>query len=1119
MFNFKNVAILTLVLSSLLIAFSGSHATSASGGYTAAPGDGVCSQCHTDNNTSLDGDYTVTGIPASIEANTTYAVEVQLTNPSGNASRGGFQILALDATNTQGGTWSNESTGSSFKTVAGKTYLGHQGSQTFPASNELNWSADWTSPDEDDATFNFYAVSIIANGANGNQNDRFLLQQFDATIPAVATPLTLSIELVSDATCVNNADGSATVTITGGVAPYDIFWENGETTETATMLPVGNAFVIVTDATGFSTEIEIVINAPPAFEIDVVNLIDATCFGTPDGSVTVSAPDAMEPIDYEWSNGDTGNAINNVFSGSYIVTATDANGCDATLDITITEPDDFDINPTIDMPSCSGDMDGFIILNVTGGTSPYFFLWEDGSQNDSNFNLAAGTYLTTITDTNGCSTEVSTELTEPLELDISNNSLEHPLCNGDSTGVIMVTPEGGTAGYEYLWSNGATTQTISALAEGEYMLTVTDSESCSQTSTYSLTHQIDIIISTSSTLETSPFASDGTATATVISGGMMPYSYLWSTGATTAMINSLSAGSYTVTVYDTNGCSTIGVAAVSSGDCTLSAIVEVTPSTCNGTDNGSATVTLENATEPITYLWSDGSNVGNRMDLEPNTYSLIILDNAGCGDTVMNIVITEPEILTVELNLVSPNFCDGDTSGVLEAIVTGGTLDYHFAWSNEDSLAIVESLLEGNYEVTVTDINGCSASAESLVPLVDNVAPSLILQDLIVYADSSGFNEVLVTQFDNGSMDLCNGLTLSYLDNPMIGCEFLGTQSISVIGSDSLSNSDTVTVILTLLDTIAPVLVGGQLDSIALEGCEPFFFDFPVFTDNCSDTVIVEQLSGFESGQEFPAGTTDQIYSITDLSGNETIYSFTVNVTSDLMADVSFVNIDCFGESTGSISVEVSGTHDPIIQDSSVLNTALSAGGYLVTIMDTVGCQIIEIVTILEPTELIAEANTTPAATNTTTDGEIAITVTGGVEPYTITLFDANGITLAVNEDGQFSDLLSGLYNVSIIDNNGCEITIEDIEVTFATSTIDLFESYNIQTYPNPVSNQLTISIEDASANLNIYIRTIDGQQVWSGQGLNGIISVDLSDQASGLYLLSVTNQKWTTTRKISLQH
>lgn len=1117
--NRNNLAITTLALCSLLIAFSGSHPTSATGGYTSAPGDGVCAQCHSGNNTSLDGDYTVNGIPDIIEANTTYTVEIQLTNPNGNASRGGFQILALDEENTQGGEWSNAGAGSILKTASGKTYLGHQGNQPFPTENELTWTADWTSPNEQDAVYNFYAVSILGNGGNGNQNDRFLLEQFSATIPIMDIPLLLSVDLLSDATCMNSTDGSAMVSIDGGVSPYEIIWSNGESTETATMLPPSLVSVSVTDANGTSQTAEIEINFSVELALDILDKNDVSCFGELDGDIEVSLIDGAEPITYEWSNGDTGNSIENLEAGVYTVLATDANHCDASLDITISQPSDFIIDANIVNPTCSTDQNGSIHLDVSGDSSPYLYLWEDGSQNDSLINLAPGIYLTTITDANGCSKEISNEIMETPPIDFTNALIESPLCTLDSTGSISLMPTSANVDYQYLWNNDSTSQSISGLTIGDYIVTITNSTGCFLIDTFTLTSQTNIILEFANTAETSLGANDGSATAIVIFGEYPPYSFDWSTGDTTSMINNLSTGNYSVTVTDGNGCMTNDTIAITSGGCNLISQANVSPISCKGENDGVAIITLENAMGPITYLWSDGSILGDRTDLEPDTFNVIVTDSLGCQDTINNIVITEPTELLVQIEVLMSNACSEEDSGILEALVMGGTPSYSFLWSNTDSLNLIDSLPNNQYIVTVTDANGCSTVAEAMISSIDNEPPTLNMQDVVVYADSSGFNEVLATQFDNGSIDNCSSVEFSFLTEPMIGCEFFSPQNLSIIGTDSLNNSDTVEVQLTLIDTLPPWLLSGGLDMIELDGCEPVIFDFPVFTDNCADSVFVEQLTGFPSGQIFPSGLTEQLYSITDGSGNETLYSFTVNVTSDLEAEITSTPAICFEQASGFINIILSGTHEPYVQDSSIVNTGLFAGGYFISILDTVGCQIFEIVNIEEPSELNAQLFTIAATTNTSTDGEISILVGGGTEPYNISLFDGQGGLLDMNMSGNFSDLLAGNYTVLVEDGNGCEVNVENIEIAFTTSTLDLFDIYNITSYPNPVHHELIIDIGQNPSNILMKIMAIDGKLIWSAKGNSGIQKVNLSNQAPGLYLLSIHDQKGSTVRKISLQH
>jgi len=1040
-----------------------------------------------------------------------------LTNPSGNASRGGFQILALDAQNTQGGSWANESAGASLKNVAGKTYLGHQGSQSFPASNELNWSGEWTSPDETDATFDFYAVSIIANGGQGNQNDRFLLQQFEATIEAVSTPLSATVTLVSDETCAGANDGSATVTITGGAAPYEVLWENGETTLTATMLPAGNAFVVVTDDNGETTEAELVINTTGAdINVGIVNQTDVTCFGSADGSVTVEATGGVAPYDYIWSDGTVGPTLTDVESAPYNVIVTDANGCMTDQNVFISSPAEIVITQILTDPLCNGDVNGFIILDVVGGTSPYSFLWENGSQSNSQFNIAAGVYLTTVTDDNGCETIVSSELVEPNVLDASVATISNPTCNGDNNGSIEVTPAGGNPDFTYEWNTGATTGTITDLSEGTYIVTVTDSKSCSDTAEFVLVDQTEINISTSSTPESNPGASDGSATVANIFGGVGPFTYLWSTGAVTETITNLSSGSYTVTVFDTNGCSGEGLAAVPAGDCMLLASVELANVSCNGAGDGMAVITVENSTDPISYLWSDGSTEGNRSDLSPDTYQVIILDSAGCADTISNIVITEPEVLTATADLISANPCGDGSNGILQAIGVGGTPEYSYLWSHGDTLALADSLPETDYFVTITDANGCTATASNFISSFDEELPTLILQDLEVYAGEQGFDPVDALEFDDGSVDNCSVVNFTYVTPPVINCDSLGiTQIVSIQGTDAFNNADTLEASITLLDTLAPVLTN-EYNGIVWS-CDTLFFDLPFSVDNCTDSVIITQTEGLPSGSVFPVGITQQSFLFEDSSGNSVGFSFPVEIISDLSVEGMATDVACFGDSTGVITVDVLGMHTPSLEDSTLVQDMLPAGDYEIVVSDTVGCVVTTNVTIEQPEEITALISSTPAEGNNTTDGEIVVTASGGTLPYIITLFSESGEEIATSETGIFSELAPGTYSISLTDANDCDFSTEEITVEFITNTSDLLEVFDLTTYPNPVRHQLNIDFDGKGQALAIRLMTVEGKVIWSSIAKESII-VDMSTYNSGLYLLSITDQEYTATRKIHLQ-
>ena len=1117
MFNFKNLAILTLVLSAFLIAFSGSHPTSATGGYTSAPGDGVCSQCHTSNNTSLDGELIVTGVPEIIEANTTYTVEIQLTNPNGNASRGGFQILALDDQNTQGGSWANESAGSSLKNSAGKTYLGHQGSQSFPASNELNWSGEWTSPDEENATFNFYAVSILANGGNGNQNDRFLLQQFDATIEAASIPLSADITLISNETCQDAMNGSATVNISGGTPPYLISWANGETTTTATMLPAGNTSVTITDDNNLSTEADIDILPGVTLDIDIIDFTEVTCFGNEDGSITVEAFGGVQPYSYEWSDGTMGPTLSNVPSGNYTVVASDANGCSIEQAVFLEQPDDISAVPTLIQPFCAGDQNGIIILNVSGGTAPYMFAWEDGSQKNDNFNLAAGTYLTTITDMSGCSIEVSNTLSDPPPFDATEANVIHPICNENSNGSIELLVAGNTPDYLYNWSNGETTATISDLSEGTYSVTVTSNDSCIDTVEFVLTNQVNMTVMAISTAETALGANDGTASVSSILEGNFPYSYNWSNGDTTEMITELESGLYTVTVTDSNGCTADALTIVITGDCAMTATVTLDSISCAGAADGMAAVSLSNANEPISYQWSDGSADSSRIGLVADTFELIVMDAAGCLDTVSNLIIAEPDTLVADIIILSDIVCAGDSTGVLNASVFGGSIEYNYLWSNMDTTAMIDSIVEGLYSVTVTDANGCIDSLEISIAASDSIAPELILQDIIYYVPEDGFIDFPITNFDNGSLDNCSEINFAYITPPVLDCSLIGmNQSVVITGTDLSSNSDTLEVTFAIVDTLGPVLEVNY-DSIIQLGCGPTFYEIPTPTDNCSDSISITQLQGLASGEIFPVGESELVFEYRDGNDNITEFTLTIEILSDLGAEIITMDNSCFGDSTGMIIVNLDGSNEPFLQDSSLIMNGLVAGEYSITASDTSGCMYIESFVINEPPLLEAVATSEGASGSDIADGIITFTISGGTAPYIIRLFDEDENEVAPSTNGAFDNLLPGTYSAEIIDNNGCQAIVEEIIVGDITNSVDLFTTYGINTYPNPVTDILSVDLAKNTKTLNYSILSIDGKLINSGQ-LNGSTHIDLSDYTSGLYLFSVTDSESTSTKKLQLQ-
>ncbi|MEP7167857.1 MAG: kelch repeat-containing protein [Bacteroidota bacterium] len=205
------------------------------------------------------------------------------------------------------------------------------------------------------------------------------------------------------------------------------------------------------------------------------------------------------------------------------------------------------------LTSCIGTCDGSATVTFPDSNAVVSYLWSNTATTQSISGLCAGSYTVSVTDTTGCSTSVTVIVSEPLPITAAFiDSI--PTCNGGNDGNICAVPSGGTPPYIYIWSGAQTTQCIQNLSAGSYTVTITDSHGCTGTVSVTLTQSSPIQISLTHTDATCQVCADGIATATGISGGIPPYTYMWSTGATTASINGLLPGIYIFCATDNNNC-------------------------------------------------------------------------------------------------------------------------------------------------------------------------------------------------------------------------------------------------------------------------------------------------------------------------------------------------------------------------------------------------------------------------------------------------------------------------------------------------------------------------------------------------------------------------------------
>ena len=370
-----------------------------------------------------------------------------------------------------------------------------------------------------------------------------------------------------------------------------------------------------------------------------------TCHGDCDGSITANASGGSGQYMYMWSNGDTSMSISSLCAGTYTVTVTDTvNNCSTTMTDSIFKGA-VGANVTKVNPGCA--CTGSITVTGNGGNGgPYTYLWATGETTNSISNLCAGTYTVTITDDEGCTYVcVTTLVTSGTPFTMSAVVEPDTNCVPGCSGSIMVTPNPGPwSDYDYMWSNGDTTNSIMGLCAGTYTVTATDSSGCSVTQSYSVADSSNCGGGTCDLTLTKVHPTcygdcDGSVTANV-TGGSGQYTYLWNTGATTMTINNLCAGTYTVTITDpVNQCSVTDSTTIQKGR--VSGSVTVTNASC-GLCDGAITVTPHGGNGwPYTFLWSNGDTTQTIQDLCPGTYTITITDSEGCSWDCVKIVLED----------------------------------------------------------------------------------------------------------------------------------------------------------------------------------------------------------------------------------------------------------------------------------------------------------------------------------------------------------------------------------------------------------------------------------------------------------------------------------------------
>jgi gliding motility-associated-like protein len=660
-----------------------------------------------------------------------------------------------------------------------------------------------------------YSVTVTdANGCVSTGTTLVVVNT--ALIPILATNSPVCEQQQLDLTCANGVSWSWT-------GPNG-FTDTNQNPSIANATPAagGTYSLTLTDANGCigTGTVSAVVNPLP-----VVTVSSSTICVT-QATATLTANGA---VNYSWTGSVTPNnaavVTDSPLSTSvYTVTGTDANGCQDTAVSTIT------VNPLPNVTVNSTAICPTFTANLTAGGAVNYS-WTAGVTPNNTAAVTATPatttdYTVTGTDANGCTNTAVATVTVNAQL-VVDAGVDDTVCIGNN---INLNATGGPAGTNYVWSPGAlpgASQTIVASATQTFTVLGTDPNGCQGSDSIVITVPAAITLATGGFPATCNGVCDGQVVvlASPTTGGFAQYTYAWTGGGTTAGVNGMCAGTYTVTVTNNAGCTAVDSSVVTEPTSVAASANGIAPASCNGSCDGTATINPNGGTPPYNYTWSSVGTGATPINLCANNYTCTVTDANGCSVPV-TLTITEPTVILASVAPVS-TICVGSSS-TLTASASGGNGGYTYTWTagttpNNTATVTASPTLTTGYTVTVSDVNGCAPVVASVTVTVNpplSVAASADVticngQTASMSANGSGGNGVYTYTWATGTLP-ANGTSVSATPSQ--------TTTYTITLSDGCG---TPPVIDTVVVNVNPLPVLTVTSDVA-SGCAPVCATFSV---------------------------------------------------------------------------------------------------------------------------------------------------------------------------------------------------------------------------------------------------------------------------------------------------
>ncbi len=785
-------------------------------------------------------------------------------------------------------------------------------------------------------------------------------------------------------------------------------------------------------------------------------------------------------------------------AGTYVLTVTNTtNFCTRTASTTVIQrPPVVAAVASSNNISCFGGQNGAVSINVSGGDGTYTYLWSNGATSASQNGLGNGAYSVVVTDGEGCTASQAITLTQPNIL-LANAVSTAQTQMGVDDGTVTAAPTGGVPNYNYVWtnesgSNVGNNATISGLAPGNYSVVVTDANGCTAVQAVTVMEVSCAVVVNITENDASCFGeTDGSATIN-LDNAAPPFTINWSNGAVGQTAPNLAAGTYFVTAVDAFGCEVVATAIIEQPlEFTANAIADNI--SCNGQNDGSATVNTNGGTGQLSILWSTNATTSSISNLSGGTYSVSVTDEIGCI-AVSEVNVVEPAQLDIDVDDTEAS-C-GASNGQLTVMVTGGTPNFTLVWENGETTPTITGLAADYYSLSVTDANDCTESFEIYLGVDDDVPPTILGNDITLELDANGQATIQPSDVDNGSTDNCE-ITAYNLGQLSFDCSDLGDNSVVYSITDAGLNMATANIIVTVLDNTAPVLnlqnttlVIGATGSATLT---PALINNGS-TDNCGITNWVFSQSSFDCND---VGENTVEVTASDASGN--MVSGTVVVT---VSETTAPTINCPANlalpSCTSVAVFDVTASDNCVGPVTLVQTAgLPSGSSFPAGATTVSFSATDISGNTSNCSFIVtaspdmELNVTSVNVDCNGDdtGSATANPNAGTPPFTYIW--SNGATSQTAPN-----LVAGAYTVSVTDAGGCSAT-QSVTITqppvLSTALVNIINA--------------TVNQADGSIDVNV----TGGVQPYTYNWVNSAgVSIgntqDISGLGKGTYTLSVTD-------------